>query len=107
MTTIDNNNKICTLINVFTVEPEKLNELLESLQQATVNVISQYPGFISANLHVGDDRKTIINYAQWASFEDYQNVLKDEEALKHMKTAASLAIGFKPTTCSEIWSHSA
>ncbi|WP_456315741.1 antibiotic biosynthesis monooxygenase family protein [Pseudomonas shirazensis] len=107
MITIDNNNKICTLINVFTVEPEKLTELLENLREMTVNFMSKYPGFISANLHVGNDMKTIINYAQWASMEDYQNVLKDEEALKHMKGAAALATGFKPTVCSEIWSHSA
>lgn len=106
MTTIDNNNKVCTLINVFTVEPEKLNELLKSLKETTIKVMSKYPGFISANLHIGDDMKTIINYAQWASLEDYQNVLKDEEAVKHMKAAASLVIGFKPTTCNEIWSHS-
>jgi antibiotic biosynthesis monooxygenase (ABM) superfamily enzyme len=106
MTTIDNNNKICTLINVFTVEPERLNELLESLKEITINVMSKYPGFISANLHVGNDMKTIINYAQWASIEDYQNVLKEEEALKHMKAIAGIATGFKPATCSEIWSHS-
>lgn len=106
MTIIDNNNKICTLINVFTVEPEKLTELLESLKEATINVMSKYPGYITANLHVSDDKKTITNYAQWVSLEDYQNVLKDEEALKHMKAAASLAIGFKPATYNEIWSHS-
>ncbi len=35
MSTIDSNNKICTLINVFTVEPEKQKELFESLKEAS------------------------------------------------------------------------
>ena len=105
MTTIDNNNKICTLINVFTVDPEKKEALLDHLKEATENVMSKYPGYISANLHVGDDGKTVTNYAQWASLEDYENMLKDEAALKHMKLAASFAVDFKPVTYSEIWTH--
>ncbi|MCW3126679.1 MAG: hypothetical protein JWO03_2337, partial [Bacteroidetes bacterium] len=35
MTTIDPDQKICTLINVFTVDPEKNEELFELLKTAT------------------------------------------------------------------------
>lgn len=106
MTTIDNANKYCTLINVFTVTPDKQMELVEMLSEATENVMSKLPGYISANLHLGDDGKTVTNYAQWATLEDYQNALKNEEAMKHMKQAASMAIEFIPITYSRIWTHS-
>ena len=106
MTTIDINQKICTLINVFTVEPEKYLELFENLKKASENVMSKFPGYISANLHISDDKKTITNYAQWASFKDFQNMQNNEEAGKHMKLAASFAIEFKPVIYDEIWTHS-
>lgn len=106
MTTIDSNKKLCTLINVFTVDPEKHLELFENLKEATENVMSNFPGYISANLHISDDKKTVTNYAQWATLEDFQNMLKNQEAQKHMKQAASIATEFKPVTYSQIWTHS-
>lgn len=90
---------------MFTVAPEKQLELVELLKEGTQKAMSKLPGYISANLHVGDDQKTVTNYAQWATLQDYQNALKDEEALKHMKQAASLASEFKPVLYSTIWTH--
>lgn len=98
-------NKICTLINVFTVKPERQMELFENLKQATEKAMSRMPGYISANIHLGDDGKTVTNYAQWATAEDYQNVFKDEQVQKHIKEAAAIAIEFKPVTYGEIWTH--
>ncbi len=68
--------------------------------------MSKLPGYISANLHISDDKKTVTNYAQWATLQDFQNMLKNEEAQKHMKLAASIATGFTPVTYSIIWTHS-
>lgn len=105
MTTIHSSKKICTLINVFTVAPEKHLELFELLKEATEQVMCKLPGYISANLHSSDDKKTLTNYAQWATIEDFQNMLKNEEAQKHMKLAGSMAIEFKPVTYNSIWTH--
>ncbi|HTE12667.1 MAG TPA: antibiotic biosynthesis monooxygenase family protein [Chitinophagaceae bacterium] len=105
MTTIDSNKKICTLINVFTVAPEKSSALFELLKEATEKVMSKLPGYISANLHISDDKKTITNYAQWASLEDFQNIQKNDEAQAHMKKAAAIATRFVPVTYNNIWTH--
>ncbi len=105
MTTIDNSKNYCTLINVFTVSPEKHLELVELLKEATEKVMCKLPGYVSANLHISDDKKTITNYAQWATLQDFQNIMKNEEAQKHMKLAASIATGFKPITYNSIWTH--
>jgi len=103
MTTIDSNKKICTLINVFTVDPDKQKELFESLKEASEKVMSKMPGYISANIHMGDDGKTVTNYAQWTSLQDYQNVFSIPEVMEHMKKAAAIAIEFKPVTYNTIW----
>ena len=103
MTTINPNKNICTLINVFTVEPGKQKELFDSLVEASEKVMSKQPGYISANIHLGDDGKTVTNYAQWASLEDYHKVLAAPEVKEHLKTAAGLALEFKPVTYSKIW----
>ncbi len=103
MTTIDSNKKICTLINVFTVEPEKQKQLFESLKEASEKILRKMPGYISANVHMGDDGKTVTNYAQWASLQDYQNVFAVPEVTEHMKKAADIAIEFKAITYNTIW----
>lgn len=105
MATIDNANDYCTLINVFAVSPEKLQELFDVLKDATEKVMCKLPGYVSANLHISDDKKTLTNYAQWKTLQDFQNMLKNEEAQKHMKLAASIATGFTPVTYNRIWTH--
>ncbi len=106
MVTIDNSKNICTLINVFTVIPEKHRELYNLLKEATEKVMCNLPGYISANLHISEDKKTVTNYAQWASLDDFQSMLKNDEAKEHMKNAGAIAIEFKPVTYDEIWTHS-
>ena len=105
MTTINQDKKICTLINVFSVMPDKTQELFNVLKEATEQVMCKLPGYISANLHISDDKKTLTNYAQWSTLADFQNMMKDEGVQEHMKKAASLATEFRPVTYSEIWSH--
>jgi antibiotic biosynthesis monooxygenase (ABM) superfamily enzyme len=106
MTTINENNSICTLINVFTVDVNRHAELFELLKEATENVMSRMPGYISANIHISDDKKTITNYAQWSSLEDFQNMLQNPEAREHMTKAAVIAKEFRPVTYGKIWTHS-
>ncbi|WP_419801478.1 antibiotic biosynthesis monooxygenase [Mucilaginibacter sp.] len=103
MTTINPNKKMCTLINVFTAEPSKQKELFDSLVQASEKLMSKMEGYISAKIHLGNDGKTVTNYAQLASQEHYQKVLKLPEIMEHLKTSAALAINFKPVTYTTIW----
>jgi antibiotic biosynthesis monooxygenase (ABM) superfamily enzyme len=106
MTRINENSGICTLINVFTVKPENCDKLFGLLTDATEKVMSTMPGYISANIHISDDRQTITNYAQWLSLEDFHNMLQDDEAKTHMEHAAALSIEFRPVTYNKIWTHS-
>ena len=96
MTTIQKNDKVLTIINVFTVEPEKQEELLSQLVKNTDDFISASAGFISANFHKSLDGKNVVNYGQWESMEAYQAMLKTEDGQKMLAEGGKIAIGIQP-----------
>lgn len=107
MTKLDPNDRYVVLINTFTVEPERAEELFAALSSATEHGMRQRPGFVSANLHVSQDRRHIANYAQWRSQADLDSMMSDPAARAHMKEAASIAMSFDPIYYSLRESHEA
>lgn len=91
MTTISKDNKVVTLINVFTVEPAKQQQLVDLLVHATDTAMRHAPGFVTANIHRSLDGTKVVNYAQWHSVEDFEAVQKNPAAKPHMEQAAALA----------------
>ncbi len=98
MSTIERGNSVLTLINVFTVEPEKQQALVALLIEATEQTMKRMPGFISANIHRSLDGKKVVNYAQWQSKKAFEAMRSDPKAGVHMKAAADLA-RFEPILC--------
>lgn len=96
MATLDPKDGHMVLINTFTVEPDKAEKLLAELAQATELRIKRQAGFISANLHISEDRRHVANYAQWRSKADYDAFINDPETREHLKSSADLAISFDP-----------
>lgn len=96
MTEIKEHAPLTTLINVFTVAPERAVELAEKLRLATEETMQFVPGFISANIHVSTDRTRVVNYAQWQSAEAYKAMFKDANTRAHMGACAAIATGFEP-----------
>ena len=91
MTTISTDNKVVTLINVFTVEQENQQRLVDMLIEATEKTMKALPGFVSANIHKSLDGVRVANYAQWRSREDFEAMLKNPDATAHMKPIMALA----------------
>ena len=98
MSIIEKGNQVLTLINVFFVEPEKQQELVDLLIGATEQTMKHMPGFISANIHRSLDGKKVVNYAQWKSVSAFEAIRKDPRAIPHMQAAAALA-QFEPILC--------
>ena len=67
LTMLDPSAGYITIINTYTVAPERAEALLDFLVRATNETIRYVPGFGSANLHVNFDRTQVVNYAQWLS----------------------------------------
>lgn len=105
--TISVDQDVATLINVFTVTPDRQKRLAEVLGQATEQVMRHLPGFVSANIHVSTDGTRVVNYAQWASPADFQAMLQNPTAGKHMAEAAELATSFEPNLYRVISTHRA
>jgi quinol monooxygenase YgiN len=91
MTTISKDNKVITLINVFTVERENQQRLVDMLVEATEKTMKHVPGFVSANIHKSLDGVRVVNYAQWRKREDFEAMMKNPEAQKHMKPISEMA----------------
>ena len=95
-TTMDPSAGYLTLINTFSVEPDRADQLLDQLWNATEQTIRHLPGFVSANLHISQDRHRVANYAQWRSRADYDAILTNPEVQVHMREAAAIARSFDP-----------
>jgi heme-degrading monooxygenase HmoA len=96
MTRISQGDDVVTLINVFTVEPENQQRLVDLLAEATEVVMSKLPGFVSANLHKSLDGTKVVNYAQWRSLEAFEAMLGNDGAVVHMKEAERVARKIEP-----------
>ncbi|WP_043659838.1 antibiotic biosynthesis monooxygenase family protein [Thermocrispum municipale] len=94
---ITENSDQVTLVNVFTVDPERQDELLAALDKATEEVFVGVPGFISANLHTSLDGGRVINYAQWSSEQAYKEALSRPDVREHIGQAAAIAKSYDPT----------
>lgn len=83
--------QVVALINLFTVESDRQGHLVRLLEQATEEVMRHLPGFVSANIHRGLDGCTVVNYAQWASREDFEAMLANPVAGEHMRAITEFA----------------
>jgi heme-degrading monooxygenase HmoA len=91
VTTISKENDVAALINMFTVEPEKQQQLVDLWIKATDETIRHLPGFISANIHKSHDGTRVVNYAQWRSREDFEAFLRNPAAIPLLQKLTSLA----------------
>ena len=91
MTTISKETNIVTLINVFTVQKENQQQLIDLLTQATNTSIKNVPGFISASLHRSLDGTKVTMYAQWKSVEAYEAMRKNIGPVPYLEQAMSIA----------------
>jgi quinol monooxygenase YgiN len=80
-----------TLINVFTVTPEKQDELIELLTNVTEQNVRHHKGFVSASLHRGIDGKKVTMYAQWASVDDYETMRRNPGPAPALERALQIA----------------
>jgi quinol monooxygenase YgiN len=91
MTTISKGDRILTLINIFRVAPDRQEELVRLLSQATQTSVRLVPGFVSASLHQSLDGTKVVMYAQWRSIEDYQAMRSNPATSPYLQQALALA----------------
>ena len=104
--TIRADSPVVTLINVFTVEPQDQERLIEAWQRSTDEVIRHLPGFVSANIHASLDGTKVVNYAQWASQEAFTGMLSNPAASEWLRKLAEIGTP-APVLCRVVSVHHA
>ncbi|HEU5046231.1 MAG TPA: antibiotic biosynthesis monooxygenase family protein [Rickettsiales bacterium] len=74
MPVIDVSERLITQINVFTVQPENQERLIELLKEAA-HYVSDVPGWVSASLHRSLDGRQVVNYAQCRNYTAQEAVM--------------------------------
>jgi quinol monooxygenase YgiN len=80
-----------TVVNVFDVDAERQQELVDLLIEGTEKLMQYRPGFVSVNLLASNDGTRVVNYAQWRSRQDVNAVMADPEVQGYARRAAELA----------------
>jgi hypothetical protein len=75
MAVIESGRGVITQINVFKVEPEKVDLLVDVLK-AAAHAVADIPGWMSISLHVALDKTQVTNYAQCSSKEVWDEVME-------------------------------
>ena len=89
--TISPNRDVATLINVFVVEPDNQDKLIEVLKEGTEALFSKQPGYISASFHKSMDGRRVVNYGQWRSPKDIDAFRSKPEIGEYFKRVRELA----------------
>jgi quinol monooxygenase YgiN len=105
MTIISKEAKLITFINVFRVEPQNQQRLLDLLAKVTDTSVRRAPGFVSSSLHRSLDGTKVTMYAQWRSMEDYEAMRRDPTPAPYLREALTFA-SFEPGVYEVVESYS-
>ncbi len=91
MTSISKNSNIITLINIFTVDSQNQQRLVDMLVETTEQIMNMQEGFISANIHKSLDGTRVVNYAQWESRDAFEKMLKNPKVIVLMNDILNIS----------------
>ncbi|ADL02042.1 Tetracenomycin-F1 monooxygenase [Brevundimonas subvibrioides] len=92
--TIDPDPVPVVLINVFKVQPDRQDALIDLLTAMTRAQVG-LPGFVSATLHRGLNGKTVANHAVWRSVADWKAMTRNPAVAAAMSPIMAIAT-FEP-----------
>ncbi len=85
-----------TVLTTFEVTPGTCQDLLDELEGAYADFISEQPGFIAGAIHVNDAQTRIASYSQWTKREDFQAMLRTDEMRRRNRRINELCKSFEP-----------
>ena len=88
---IDDATEVFTLINTFSVIPERQDAVVASLRDFTEQHARFFSGFIGASIHASLDGQRVVNYVQWESQADLGAMMASAPAKAHVAEVAALA----------------
>ena len=93
---IDDATELFTLINTFTVTPQRQDAVVKSLRDFTEQHARFFSGFIGASVHASLDGYRVVNYVQWESHDDLGAMMASAPAKAHIADVGALADHVEP-----------
>ena len=93
---IDDAAEIFTLINTFTVVPQRQDVVVKSLRDFTEQHARFFSGFVGATVHASLDGHRVVNYVQWESQADLGAMMASAPAKAHIAEVGALAEHVEP-----------
>lgn len=90
-TTIAVTEKVTTLINILTVEPENQQKLIQLLRDNTEGVVSKLDGWISTSFIAAKDRRHVVIYSQWRDLASVEAMRANPDMVAYFPRIAALA----------------
>lgn len=84
---IDTFRSLYTITIKFETNADNYQEFITLAKEFVSTEAKKHPGFVSANYHVSEDFKFVMNYAQWKTKENFTSFLdltKDNPIKKKM-----------------------
>lgn len=72
MLTLDKINDLITVMINFSVEPERQQELVNTIGEFLETKVKRQPGFVSASINKSLDGEQVTKFAQWTSRDDHE-----------------------------------
>ena len=85
-----------TLVNLFTVKPEKQQSAATKVAEIYRTIVSQQPGFIAAKIHTSLDGTRVAAIAQWNSEADLEAMQQTPEFQASLGTLKGEIINAEP-----------
>jgi heme-degrading monooxygenase HmoA len=92
------------MINVFNVEPDNQQTLVELLVQTAQQIMSKQPGYRSARVLRSLDGTKVAVHAQWRTREDFEALAGNPEVAAHMRRVRALA-SFEPVLYQSVFTY--
>jgi quinol monooxygenase YgiN len=102
---ISANTTMATLVNVFSVEPDRQKALRDLLIEGTEGFFAKRPGFISASIHNSKDGSHVLNYSQWRSPMDIEAYRSHPDFGAYIKRIAALTKSQATFLCDVSYVH--
>ncbi len=84
------------LINVFTLDPDKAEQFVATQVAEYKRLKGQFAGSYTANLHISLDCTRAVNYANFATVEDYVAMRNSPAFADHLSRLQELVVKAEP-----------
>lgn len=95
------------LINIFHLDPDQAEAFVATQVSEYKRLQGEFPGSLSANLHLSLDRTRAVNYAHFSSVDAYMAMRRSSAFAEHVERLRGLVLQAEPQLYTVAYTQSA